>query len=77
MFFQLLSNQGNVEGTKYIKNLYFSMRRVILLIGLGTHLFVKVPWPGDSKVTFFGLRVKLPPVTPSLTKVLNEIASYL
>jgi len=23
-----------------------------LLIGLGTHLFVKVPRPGDSEVTF-------------------------
>jgi len=35
--------------------------------GLGAHLFVKVPRPGDSEVTFFGLRVKLPPVTTSLT----------
>jgi len=23
---------------------------------LGTHLFVKVPWPGDSEGTFFGLK---------------------
>jgi len=39
----------------------------ILYLGLGTHLFVKVPRPGDSEVTFFGLRVKLPLVTISLT----------
>jgi len=49
-----------------------------LRIDLGTHLFVKVPRPGDSERTFsvstrrqrkdlFGLRVKLPPVTTSLT----------
>jgi len=36
-------------------------------LGLGTHLFVKVPRPGDSEVTFFGLQVKLPPVITSLT----------
>jgi len=35
--------------------------------GLNTHLFVKVRRPGDSEVTFSGLRVKLPPVTTSLT----------
>jgi len=36
---------------------------------LGTHLFVKVPRLGDSEVIcdLFGLRVKLPPVTTSLT----------
>jgi len=33
---------------------------------LGTLLFVKIPQPGDSEVTF-GLRVKLPPDTTSLT----------
>jgi len=31
---------------------------------VGSHLFVKVPRPGDSEVT---IRVKLPPVTTSLT----------
>jgi len=31
------------------------------------HLFVKVSRPGDNEVTFYSLRVKLPPVTPSLT----------
>jgi len=35
--------------------------------GLGTHLFVKVSRPGDSKVIFSGHRVKLPLVTTSLT----------
>jgi len=34
------------------------------VLGLGTHLFVKVPRPGDSEGTF---SVKLPPVTTSLT----------
>jgi len=36
-----------------------------------THLFVKVPRPGDSDVNFSVFRVKLPPVTISLnhTKV--------
>jgi len=36
-----------------------------------THLFVKVPRPGDSegrqRSDLFGIRVKLPPVTTSLT----------
>jgi len=36
-------------------------------LGTGTHLFVKLRRPGGSQVTFFGLRVKLPPVTTSLT----------
>jgi len=36
------------------------------MLGLGTHLFVKVPRPGDSEVTFSVFRVKLPPVTTSL-----------
>jgi len=38
-------------------------------LGLSTPLFVKVPRPGDSEGTFsvFGLRIKLPPVTTSLT----------
>jgi len=26
--------------------------KMIFLLGLGTHLFVKVPWPGDSEGTF-------------------------
>jgi len=34
--------------------------------GLGTHLFVKVPRPEDSEMTFVVFRVKLPPVTTSL-----------
>jgi len=34
-------------------------------LGLGTHLFVKVPRPQQSDL--FCLRVKLPPVTTSLT----------
>jgi len=38
-----------------------------LAFGLGTHLFVKVPRTGDSKVTFSVFRVKLPPVTTSVT----------
>jgi len=39
---------------------WFSMKirglvvRAFACEGLGTHLFVKVPRPGDSKVTFFG-----------------------
>jgi len=37
-------------------------------LGLGTYLFVKVPRPGDSELRdLFGLRVKLPHVTTSLT----------
>jgi len=43
----------------------FKVRSESLDSGLGTHLFVKVPRPGDSEVTFFGLQVKLPPVTTS------------
>jgi len=37
---------------------------------LGTHLFVKVPRPKDSELKrrdLFSLRVKLPPVTISLS----------
>jgi len=34
---------------------------------LGTHLFVKVPWPGGQRRNLFGLRVKLPTVTTALT----------
>jgi len=37
-----------------------------LEIGLGTHLLVKVPRPGDSEETFLVLRVKLPPLSTSL-----------
>jgi len=37
-------------------------------LGLGTHLFVKAPRPGDSGSSdLFGLRVKLLPVINSLT----------
>jgi len=36
-------------------------------LGLGPHLFVKVPRPVDSEVYLCGLRFKLPPVTTSLT----------
>jgi len=43
---------------------HYSTRNII---GLGPHLLAKVPRPGDSEVTVFGLRVKLPPVTTSLT----------
>jgi len=25
-------------------------------------LFAKLPWPGDSEVTFYGFRVKLPQI---------------
>jgi len=32
-----------------------------------SHLFVKVPRPGEQRSDFFGLRVKLPPATISLT----------
>jgi len=42
----------------------------IFKIGLGTHLFVKVPRPRDSELKqkdLFGFRVKLPPVTTSLS----------
>jgi len=38
-----------------------------LALGLGPHLFVKVPRPGDSEVDLCGLRAKMPPVTTSLT----------
>jgi len=34
---------------------------------MGTHLFVKVPRPGDSKTNLLGLPVKIPLVTTSLT----------
>jgi len=40
--------------------------RYYWILGLGNHLFVKVPRPGDSE-DLCGLRVKLPPVTTSLT----------
>jgi len=40
--------------------------RVVASLGLGTHLFVKVPRPGDSEGTFSVFQVKLPPVTTSL-----------
>jgi len=36
-------------------------------LGLDTHLFVKVPRPADREGTFSVFRVKLPPVTTSLT----------
>jgi len=36
-------------------------------LGLDTDLFVKVPRPGDSEVTFSVFRVKLPLVTTRLT----------
>jgi len=39
----------------------------VMYNGLCTHLFVKVPQSGDNEVTFFSLRVKLPPVITSLT----------
>jgi len=35
---------------------------LIRINGLGTHLFVKVPRPGDSGRDLFGLPVKLPPL---------------
>jgi len=35
-------------------------------LGLGTHLLVKVPRPGERS-DLFGFRVKLPPATTSLT----------
>jgi len=38
----------------------------IQFLGLDTHLFVKVPRPGDSEGSFL-VRVELPPVTTSLT----------
>jgi len=47
------------------ENLKFLQQKV--WTGLGTHLFVKVPWPEDSEVTFSVFRVKLPTVTTSLT----------
>jgi len=40
---------------------------VFLGLGLGTHLFVKVSRPGDGEMGLFSLRVKLLPVTTSLT----------
>jgi len=39
----------------------------LISLGLDTHLFVKVPQPEDSEGTFSIFRVKLPPVTTSLT----------
>jgi len=36
-------------------------------LGLGTQLFVKLPRTNDSEVTFLVFRVKLLPVTTSLT----------
>jgi len=35
------------------------------IVGLGTHLFVKIPRPGDNEVTFSVFESKLPPVTTS------------
>jgi len=41
----------------------------VQLLGLGTHLFVKVPQPGDSEGTFAVFRIKLSPAaaTTNLT----------
>jgi len=42
---------------------------------LGTHLFVKVPQPRDSKLEWrnlFGFRIKLPPVTTSLYPLIGR-----
>jgi len=59
-----LGRQGRSNQVKLKKDLglYFGL-------GLGPHLFVKVPRPADSEVTFavLGIRVKLPPFTTSLT----------
>jgi len=47
-----------LEGILYIKTLKLILCRqkdfffILLSLGLGTHLFVKVPRPGDSEVTF-------------------------
>jgi len=51
----------------YRSNAMLNTTFYALFSGLGTHLFVKVPRPGDGKVTFSVFRVKLPPVTTSLT----------
>jgi len=39
---KFLGNQGELERSETTK----------IFVGLGTHLFVKVPQPGDSEVTF-------------------------
>jgi len=50
-----------------LKISFLVFQEFIIFFGFGTHLFVKVPRPGDSEVTFSGLRLKLPPVTTCLT----------
>jgi len=46
---------------------YLVINFLHLSLGLGTHLFVKVPRPGDSERSNLFGQVKLPPVTTSLT----------
>jgi len=48
-----------------MKNLCLDFRFIVLR--KGTHLFVKVPRPGDNKGIFSVFESKLPPVTTSLT----------
>jgi len=50
-----------------IHDIRIILARSLCIQGLSTRLFVKVPRPGDSEVAFSRLRVKLPPVTTSLT----------
>jgi len=48
------------------KIMVFQTLRLETLNLILAHTLVKVPWPGDSEVTFLVL-VKLPPVTSCLT----------
>jgi len=57
------------------KEIMFCGFELKINVGLGPHLFVKVPRPGDSKVPLCGLRVKLPPVTTSLTTAHSKVVA--
>jgi len=49
------------------KGLSSIQKLALEVLGLGTHLFINVPRLGDSEGIFSVFRVKLPPVTTSLT----------
>jgi len=48
------------------------LQEAFIQLGGGTHLFVNVPRPGDSEVTFSVFLVKLPPVTSQFNHSMAE-----
>jgi len=46
------TNDSNFRSGKILHSKVYYIVFVWEGLGLGTHLFAKVPWPGDSKVSF-------------------------